>query len=26
VDAVSAFSDVEDPWDVHFGKSPYGGE
>jgi hypothetical protein len=24
VDAVSAFGDVEDPRDVHFGKSPYG--
>jgi hypothetical protein len=23
VDAVSTFSDVEDPWDVHCGKSPY---
>jgi hypothetical protein len=26
VDAVSTFGDVEDPWNVHFGKSPYGCE
>ena len=26
VDAVSTFSDVEYPWNVHFGKSPYGCE
>jgi len=26
VDAVSAFGDVEDAWNVHFGKSPYGFE
>ena len=24
VDAVSALGDVEDPWDVHCGRSPYG--
>jgi hypothetical protein len=24
MDAVSTFGDVEDPWNVHFGKSPYG--
>lgn len=26
MDAVSAFGDGEDPWYVHFGKSPYGGK
>ena len=26
MDAVSTFGDVEDPWNVHFGKSPYGCE
>jgi hypothetical protein len=26
VDAVSTFGDVEDPWNVHCGKSPFGRE
>jgi hypothetical protein len=26
MDAVSTFGDVEDPWNVHFGESPYGCE
>jgi hypothetical protein len=26
MDAVSTFGDVEDPWNVHFGKSHYGCE
>jgi hypothetical protein len=26
VDAASTFGDVEDPWNVHFGESPYGCE